>query len=419
MRSIAHRRVEEIDGISPLGFAIQTLRLNFLTSDSAFSALGLRLKRGEDWAQRLCLSEKLRIALIERVPTASMLARYWTPSDWQIFGGRKPYWRPQLTACEECLSTGFHSMMFQLPWVDRCPWHGSNLVSSCARCSEPLWKCFLGEMPPLVCACGYDFVDGGQLMKEPDRIAERRLRQTRRYLKWALASRGVRDVCGFMNAVTDNGSVLRIIGSRRLPWFVGERPKEGHIARSSLVRHRPIEESADAEEMAGISAGAGRGNPHFLELSPSFERTMKSVTSMVASRFSPDSFSERERALLGINESSIHDAWKPRVSLVLLVAYRVKNSLFFDGRVLSRPVQEALQQLSSMMADRSDDIEHVQNCVRVYKRVLARGYASAAFFTLAELSTTTAGKPIDWKPVATIRRRRSVSQISLLWLRPD
>lgn len=81
-------------------------------------------------------------------------------------------------------------MLFQMPWVNRCPWHSQPLTSQCEHYSRPLWHGFRSDAPPLVGACGHDPVSGRNIIDEEGGIEALRASWIKRYLRWAGASRG-------------------------------------------------------------------------------------------------------------------------------------------------------------------------------------------------------------------------------------
>jgi hypothetical protein len=50
-------------------------------------------------------------------------------------------------------------MAFQSPIVDRCPWHNTELVRQCPRCSAAFLDCRSGIAAWGLCCCGFDLAD--------------------------------------------------------------------------------------------------------------------------------------------------------------------------------------------------------------------------------------------------------------------
>lgn len=417
--TIAHRDFAELHGVSPFGIVVQGLRINCLLPVDAFCTMGVRLTYGEDWSQRLCLSERLKTSLLTKLPAASVLAPMWKPEHWQAFGDGHVHWRPMLMACPECLKSGYHSMLFQVPWVNRCPWHRVLLTSQCAACSKPLRKSIARDTPPLLCECGHDPVSAEMVLHEPGEVIERRRTSLKRYMNWALASRARRDVFG----LRDDPRGWDVMGTRllgtRIPWHDQGKTSHKVLARTTTVHHPiPPPDANYRGELARIASEAGQTKDFFLELPASVEKSMRRVSASIASKFPSDAFTERERACLGITGPSAPAEGQPRPSVILLVAYRIKDRVFFDGRILPKAVQEVLQEIFLALAKQSDDASHVEGYLRAYERILSRGYAGAAYHVLSKLVSPS--NPVTaafWRPVAMIRRRKRTSKLTVLWVR--
>lgn len=417
--TIAHRSLAEIYGISPFGFVVQGLRLNCLLPPDAFCTLGVRLTYGEDWSQRLCRSERLQSKLLAKLPSASVLTEMWLLDRWQAFGQGHIGWRPVLTACPECLKSGYHSMLFQMPWVNRCPWHRTPLTTRCTSCSKPLWQSIARDTSPLVCECGLDPVSVEAILHEPIGLIERRRKILNRYIAWALASRARREVFGLgEDQIEWDVSSAKLLGTR-LAWHDAPTISREVLTRLSMVHHPSRPRGARRREnLARVASETGLAKDFFLELPRSVEKSMKRVCASIASKFPPDAFSERERACLGITDTSSSAERRSRPSVILLTVYRVKDRLFFDGRILPKSVQAVLREICIALTKRPNDDRRVDGYLRAYERILSRGYAGAAYHTLSKLAlSSTPVTAAFWRPVVMIRRRKAASKLTILWLR--
>ena len=112
----------------------------------------------------------------------------------------------------------------------------------------------------------------------------------------------------------------------------------------------------------------------------------------------------------------MYEEWQPRASVILLRAYSVQKKLFFDGRILSKPVQAILQQICLTITRYTLDKARTDGYVRAYERVLYRGYAAAAYRALAKIEDPNAASQAEGcKPVVFVRRRRELSRLAFLW----
>jgi hypothetical protein len=60
--------------------------------------------------------------------------------------------------CWECANYGYHTTLFQLPSIDRCPWHDCPLLDECPRCRSA-GTALVDAMGQLGrCDCGFDWL---------------------------------------------------------------------------------------------------------------------------------------------------------------------------------------------------------------------------------------------------------------------
>jgi len=418
-RTVAHLPPAWSAGISPFGFVVQTLRFNSLYCSDGHGAFGIRPRYTEDLCRQLCLSAKARTSIAARIPAASILAPLWQPTAWQAFGGSATHWRPYLSGCTECMKTGYHSMLFQMPWVNRCPWHSQPLSSQCDHCSRPLWHGFRSDAPPLLCPCGHDPVSSRNTLDEEGRIEDLRGSWIKRYLRWAGASRGRRTLIGVGDDLTSAEEAAVLFRGRAYPWYRPKYASSDVLIRASTVRHgQSVEARSQKAAFSRLAPSMGPGRDFFLELPQALERPMARITASVAAKFRESTFSARERACLGLPEAS-EGGGQPssRASVVLLPAYRVREHLFLDGRVLGRPTQAVLREIAQAMSLLPSDNPAIEALARAYERVLGRGFASSALHLLGRLDgSATDDEAALIRPVVLIRHRRSSCLLTLAWL---
>ncbi|PZT14372.1 hypothetical protein A7X91_02445 [Stenotrophomonas maltophilia] len=144
---------------------------------------------------------------------------------------------------------------------------------------------------------------------------------------------------------------------------------------------------------------------------------MARVTASVAAKFRESSFSARERACLGLPEASEGGRPLSRASIVLLPAYRVREQLFLDGRVLGRPTQAVLREIAQATSLLSSDNPAIEAFARAYERVLGRGFARSALHLLGRIDgSVTDDEAALIRPVVMIRHRRTSCILTLAWL---
>lgn len=421
--TILHHSPDQLLGISPLGFLAQTLRLNCLGCRDSFGLFGVKPKYSDDWCRQLCHSQMAQSAIVNSVPAARTLGPLWNPRNWHALGGQAAQWRPYLTACLERLKSSYHSMMFQLPWVNRCPWHRVRTVAQCPSCSAPLWRSFQSEAAPLVCSCGRDHVQTPILLSDPDGQSGLRQSQLRRYLAWAYASRSRRDIFGCEHDPRVVEASSRLFVPRGAPWNAETHGPSSALFRSSMVKHPSTSAQCLSSDglaaMTALAPAIACTAEFFLELPQEMEATLERVTFSIASKFPPGDFSERERRLLGMPKTDESPRRFSRVSVILLAAYAVHGRLFFDGRVLSRPAQAILREIAGAISMRSRDSTRLAAFYRAFSRILSRAYERAAFQVLSEVEYSACRRPPPpLRPIALTRSRLHRTDVKLLWI-PD
>lgn len=415
-----HHPVDRLLGISPFGFLAQTLRLNCLDCHDSFGLLGVRPKYSDDWCRQVCHSQSARTAILEKVASARALAPLWDPGKWHALSGEAAQWRPYLTACPECLKSSYHSMLFQLPWVNQCPWHRVRTIAQCPSCSAPLWKSFQPDAPPFVCSCGLDHVHPSLLLSDPEGQSGARAFQVRRYLAWAEASRSHRDLFGCEDDPRLIEASTRLLTPRGAAWHAPARTTSKLLLRSSVVNHLPASaQCLSSTALAGLAPAIADTAEFFLELPREMEAPLERITFSIASKFPPGDFSERERRLLGMSTIDESPRQFSRVNVILLAAYVIHGRLFFDGRVLSRSAQATLREIARAISMRATDTSQVATYYRAFSRILCRAYARAAFQVLSEVEYSACKRPPPpLRPIVLTRGRLQRSDVKILWV-PD
>jgi len=416
--AILHHSPDRLLGISPLGFVAQTLRLNCLDCHDSLGLLGVRPRYSDDWCRYLCHSHGAKTAIIDRVPAANKLALLWDPRKWQALNGAAAQWRPNLTACPECLKSSYHSMLFQLPWVNQCPWHRVRTVAQCGSCGVPLWKSFQSDAPPFICSCGRDHVQPSLLLSDPDGKDGAREFHVRRYLAWADASRSRRDLFGCEGDTRVTEATSGLFVPRGAAWHGGTEGSSGQLFRSSVVKHPCTpRQSLSSEALAGLAPAIAGDAEFFLELPQEMGNALERITFSIASKFPPGEFSERERRLLGMSTTDDSPRRFSRVNVILLAAYAVHGRLFFDGRVLPRSAQATLREIAEAISRHTGEGSRLAAYHRAFSRILFRAYARAAFQALSEVEYSACKRPPPpLRPIALTRSRLRCSDVKLLWI---
>lgn len=157
--SLPGAELERFPFLSGYGLALRVTRLTALTPEDLKSVLGVRggssadvfLSTRRPWPKLFDLLEKLGLA-------GSGIADYWTEEAWspvQLHGAWNSPPGP-VRLCPICARYGYHSMLFQLPSIEQCPWHSSPFETHCPDCLAPNGGGFGPGQLLSVCNCGHD-----------------------------------------------------------------------------------------------------------------------------------------------------------------------------------------------------------------------------------------------------------------------
>ncbi|MBB1059275.1 hypothetical protein [Marilutibacter spongiae] len=250
--------------------------------------------------------------------------------------------------------------------------------------------------------------------ESPDQIAQR-VAMIRRYLKWAEMSRASRDAFGFDGSPflwyhTDTSC------KDRKPWWKPGAPADDLLVRRTVARFQP---PAVDGELTRIARDIRDTKEFFIELPASIAKSMRSVSSAVASRFPENAFSARERVLLGLEQHSGAATERARMSIVLLPAFTVTTRAFFDGRILSMKAQMIIRDLSVAICREDCEPERKYGLLVALERIVCRAYAEAANISLTRVVSRANPTPSRrlWTPAVIVRYKREKTFLRFMWMR--
>lgn len=89
---------------------------------------------------------------------ATRVGDYWSPEVWSPLRTGRVLERHNLPLrdCPLCAAHGYHCALFQLPFIDHCPWHAAKLRTGCPQCDRTCWARFHSDLRLGRCECGYD-----------------------------------------------------------------------------------------------------------------------------------------------------------------------------------------------------------------------------------------------------------------------
>lgn len=339
---LVHARLEQQTGLSSFGALLHLARLNHFRGPDFRAAFGLYFTYQDDLSRRLTFSMKnqARLAAAAALPNESRAL--WSVEPWQPFAGER-FWEEQpwsLRACPCCLRFGYHSNLFQMPWMARCPWHRAQLITECRKCGRPLLDGFRQRLDLMRCPCGGDPVNELAILKgDPHQM--QRDEFVKAYLVWATAERqstvlvvpDQRDAGGpaALAALISATSGLRHWrDSFTVPsWSI-------HVDR---IRRRGTATFMGASSFSAMVKCANSlwpGPAGIAELPANFFRPLISISRQIASLVPNVSLTAREREALALEPVAKTASLPSRHELLLLPVQRVANGLYLDVRVLHR-----------------------------------------------------------------------------------
>ncbi|WP_440222841.1 hypothetical protein ACQQ2N_17445 [Dokdonella sp. MW10] len=371
-------------GLSGFGAVLQISRLNYFRCRDFLAAFGIGYRRSDDLSEVLVRSSKRRDILASVFEAPESLTSLWPVDPWQPFTGTDPWkyvpWR--LRACATCLRTGYHSNLFQMPWVTRCPWHREPLIESCKRCGKGLLEQTSGSDLLMQCRCGLDYTSDIAILggERPD-VAGERASCVKTYLAYAAARREAGDLLippeEFDKHARDGLRALFGVGttaSGAMP------PSEIHLhdcTGRSAASAGPL---FTREDIIGTVKNLWPDKPGVAILPLPLWPGLRGVTRNVAKGASAAALSVREREVLELPPAPGARSVHTRAELLLLPARASKVYAFLDTSVLHRSARRAMSNLASQLSPDSSmgasgDTAAEAVVLRALQAGLSRAYA--------------------------------------------
>lgn len=286
-------RFELVPAQSAFGCLVRLARLNQLAPTDFRSFFGLYARRSDDIHHLLTTSPRRRQGLATALKLD--LPDTWDPSVWN------PYREHQVVQagstlfryCMACIRVGYHCQLHQLPWIDRCPWHGVGLRTGCPRCGGALATSTGAGRKLLTCSCGMDLLNESAAARlgKPVEGAETYLDQ---YLTWAQSLRSSQVLIGAPNQTPSIDALKQLVQLPEALSRTASRPPD----RSSRTYQRGLspKELSPAEDTQRLMAFRD-AIPRMLHLPGFMVRSCDEVVQEMARSLPPGSLSSRERAL--------------------------------------------------------------------------------------------------------------------------
>ena len=393
-------------GASAFSILLRAIRLNFLRGSDLRAILGVRLRKGDDLFRRMTRFEPQQLALAKTFPMPDFSSRtFWRCENWWPFGGPIAWgafpWR--LRICPSCMRSCYHSMLFQMPGVLRCPWHGDALIENCPRCDRA-FSMDLGRQAELgQCDCGHDPVDYVATAEGASGPLTMMCEATSAYLRWAETHR--RESWLVAPEASDDAAwkaLHHLCGC--LPLAMNRvQNGDGHEQDFRMVSER-------IQLDRSIKFGGGRLSPN-----SGLESYKPSMAALPTAWYTPLVAVERQlRGMLAeMAQSGSADAVQLTQATAHLPTYLCGRRVFFQTECLHRVVLRTLAKLSGILSATAESPgESLKELAAMVKRhalgrillercirqMLLRGFADGARVVLGRHVPSLYANT-KWKPV--------------------
>lgn len=233
--------------ISGIGALLRASRLNRYEAKDYKFAFGMFLRRHDDLCHLMTFSSLRKEQLARALNAPEGVMQQWDLHHWMPFRCDPSVLKTNyhFRYCLGCLRLGYHTLLHQLPWIDRCPWHGVQLRTQCCRCGHPLRLDGLHDVWLGTCRCGYDHVDEPSAVRGYD-STNKIERACNSYLDWARVSRECTELLAPSPSVH---SIDALQDSFEVP--VVSRPRSDHDhqgPKRHIVSARPEQDGRSGTE---------------------------------------------------------------------------------------------------------------------------------------------------------------------------
>lgn len=282
---------------SLFGAFAMVVRINQFTPGHYFSTFGLRVRRAEDLSRVLTFSQSRRASVQAALglPPSVGTLEPWLPfqCDTSVFENSWTF-----RFCASCLRVGFHTLLHQLPWVQRCPWHGDRLREHCRRCSRPMTLNGAGGRPLLQCVCGFEVLNEMAAVAGDPWLPSRARPFLEAYLDWA-AERRSRTKLIFPAGQVTEPSVLREIV--QLPIELRRRCDDpsslGKHHTGKLSEKAPLFSTDDLQSALTKLSEVGVTQGGLIEIPAQVEHAFLRVGCDLVNKLPPNTLSDSEMSL--------------------------------------------------------------------------------------------------------------------------
>jgi hypothetical protein len=405
---------------SAYGTVTRLIRLNVLRPSDLSALLGIRVQRTQNLATVMTFSQARQARLAEALRLPDVPPN-WNLSAWFPFAAPSTLLEAGWTFryCPQCLRFGYHTLLHQLPWFGRCPWHGAELRTTCEGCDSRVdTRATWADGEDLVCACGQARVDTDASIAGTVAPPAGAVPFLDEYLAWASRERACSSLAT-PEAVALSGHALAGVVELPRRWWPWATPLGRRHVR---VWHNVQRTAPGALQALTEFQTLRRDRPGFLRLSANHARACSQVAADLALKLPARTLSDGEMTLFlagaGIAAPASFEPARRAFSAEVssLVPWRTGGGDFLNLTCLHPAAYRPLVAvLDIALAGRSLADFHAQAAageldllLRCCGDVLARGYAEGLRSVLAphvpELWQLGRDRPHLSQPRLVVRR---------------
>lgn len=407
---------------SPFGALVTLSRLNRFNHKDLHAAFNLRLLADEAACHALAFSDKRLADFSRAVAIEPDRTPGWRLADWLPFQcGATEAWKDSWPTriCIPCAREGFHTWLFQLPWINRCPWHRTRLISQCPSCHRPLTRGFLSGKPLLQCACGIDFFNTHAALRANstrnrgrDRILAHELdraRSQRSYAQLVPASDQFNSA-EVIAALVPERSAGRTAFNQQP--FVRVLQCGGiHTARRAEIR----------TDLLLLAAGLEGKNAALIELPRSLVDPMRHIAQSIASRVPPESFFAAEARQL-LRDGMVRTKPGAARSEILYLPVQCSGSrAYVFANAIAPSALVAISRIIQLTCGAWPDDATAANACGAIRAILCQGYADGLRIVMSrfipEMYDNPRLTPSEHAPWVLVQKDDiGVSRIQIAWV---
>ncbi len=446
IRGLVGANVAALPYISGFACLARTMRLNGFCKSDVFAVFGIRVTQGLNFLALTQQKGQGQGALARNLDLdLGDVPRFWSPTLWSPIDLQGQWdFRQPLRLCATCAKYGYHSTLFQMPWVDRCPWHGDRLIHECRRCLRRFPVMLDAGDAFFRCSCGLDLLDRCKatidLATFPTTLAATRIE---RYLAWASVQARSRRLIlpsncdGWFSA---------------LPTLVQLPQRFSGAFRFSMQHRHPHVWSANFSTASDPEAGAFNGwmdirKGHTIQLAKlpdSLRKPLRHIGWQTVSACPPSALTHEEWAAFGITRprNDCKDAAGRSEFVFLPVGRRlgygtwiyllavIREAVELCSRVLDVAERDMVEEdtlaaplAPDMALSRALDRLQTRGVIlRLLEHLLCRGYAGGLRIVLArhmpELYRHAKTAPASWLPIVEMHIvNREVTEVRVAWIK--